>query len=742
MRRLFAVTALLLLLSGCSGSLDPASSSGNGPSSQQDGRPDDSLQDASDPVDCDTAPYIATADRSQRVAKSTTPLEIYVLTGDTVTVDSVASTGTQGKLASALSAKGYNTQADLERIGKLVINAGTLSGKDSAIFYNAKDGTGMKNLQELEVVGTANFLGNGTNPCYFPDRFPNEDQSGCSLEGAPTSNAASDVQMGVIPKAMFASHPSLRRVTIANATQVASQAFSLIPTLQYVNLPKVEILQSQAFAMEKFSDTSQLTEIDLPKLKTSWERTFYYNVSLNKLVLGETPPYFSRPASKEGLWFSYATQVEIYVPSKASYDVSYLNQAYISEIDLSSFPAHASNGDVIVIPPAIKAYQDACFKSLRVEYPETAQYNGDYKYSLQLYSFNSALNRAIKDGANGSGALADGSPGWGVTNGSQINTLDAMKWAKVNGFNQVDVAFYYLPGYSNTDMPPLNAAAGCIPNNAANKPGDCVTQDTIRARIDELRQWSQSIGIDISGSGIQNSFSDSLEKRRDIDLDRSKFYLEMTARLGAPMMRIFTGPPPVQISRVSWKDLMDNQIIPLVKKLAQHGIDNNLRDKHGNYVIVGVQNHGDMLSTANQVLYFYSQMKDASGKPYPNVRMINDTGYYRPFNSIDSSQTNWYDEIATAGPVSVSLQIKKKPGGAETSTMMDLPRLFAGVRGKGFGSFQTPSYQYNTVQIEVLWAPGDEDNPENISDKNDVMNGYYDKVMEYTRSVWAAGGKR
>jgi hypothetical protein len=225
-------------------------------------------------------------------------------------------------------------------------------------------------------------------------------------------------------------------------------------------------------------------------------------------------------------------------------------------------------------------------------------------------------------------------------------------------------------------------------------------------------------------------------------MERSKFYLEMTARLGAPMMRIFTGPPPVQISRVSWKDMMDNQIIPLVKELAQYGIDHNLRDKHGNYVIIGVQNHGDMLSTANQVLYFYSQLKDAFGQQYPNVRMIDDTGYYRPFNSIDSSQTNWYDEIATASPVSVSLQAKKKPGGAETSTMMDLPRLFAGVRGKGFGAFQTPSYQYNTVQIEVLWAPGDEDNPENISDKNKVMGAYSDRVMEYTHSVWAAGGKK
>ncbi len=658
----------------------------------------------------------------------------YVLTGDTVTVDSVASTGTQGKLAAALTAKGYGTQADLERIGKLVINAGTLSGKDSAVFYSAKDGTGMKNLQELEVVGTANFLGNGTNPCYFPDLFPGQDQSGCSLEGTPTSNAASDVQLGVIPKAMFASHPSLRRVTIANATQVASQAFSLIPTLQYVDLPNVEILQSQAFAMEKFSNTSQLSEIHLPKLKTSWERTFYYNVSLNKLVLGDTPPYFSRPASKEGLWFSYATQVEIYVPSKASYDANYLNKAYISEVDFSSFPAHASSGDVIVTPPAINAYQDGCFQSLRAKYPGSGLYGGSYKYSLQLYSFNSALNRAIKDGTTSS-TLADGSPGWGMTNGNQINTLDAMEWAKINGFDQVDIAFYYLPGYSNTDMPPLAAAAGC-------KPGECVSQDTIRARIDELKQWGQTIGIDISGTGIQNSFSDSLEKRRDLDLERSKFYLEMTARLGAPMMRIFTGPPPVQISRISWKDLMDTQIIPLVKELAQYGIDHNLRDKHGNYVIIGVQNHGDMLSTANQVLYFYSRMNDASGRQYPNVRMINDTGYYRPFNSIDSSQTNWYDEIATASPVSVSLQVKKKPGGAETSTMMDLPRLFAGVRGKGFGSFQTPSYQYNTVQIEVLWAPGDEDNPENVSDKNNVTSAYYDRVMEYTRSVWAAGGKR
>ncbi|HEY6408944.1 MAG TPA: hypothetical protein VIY29_15905, partial [Ktedonobacteraceae bacterium] len=471
--------------------------------------------------------------------------------------------------------------------------------------------------------------------------------------------------------------------------------------------------------------------------------TFYYNVSLNKLVLGDKPPYFSRPSSKEGLWFSYATQVEIYLPSKASYEANYLNDAYISEVDFSSFPAHATNGDVMDTPPPTNAYQDGCFRSLRAQYPGSGQYNGDYKYSLQLYSFNSALNRAIKDGTNASSALADGSPGWGVTNGSQINTHDAMKWAKDNGFDQVDVALYYLPGYSNTDLPPLTPASTCKPGDTVNnKPADCITQDTIRARIDELKQRGKDLGIDISGTGIQNSFSDSLQKRRDLDLERSKFYLEMTARLGAPMMRIFTGPPPVQISRVTWKDMMDNQIIPLVKQLAQYGVDHNLRDKRGNYVIIGVQNHGDMLSTANQVLYFYSQLKDASGKQYTNGKMIDDTGYYRPFNSVDSSQTNWYDEIATASPVSVSLQVKKKPGGAETSTMMDLPQLIAGVRSKGFGSFQTSNYQYNTVQIEVLWAPGDEDDPENIKDQSLIMNAYYNQVMQYTRATWAAGGKR
>ncbi|UXU85829.1 hypothetical protein [Burkholderia sp. S-53] len=727
-QRLPRLFVLLVLLSGCHGMESPPSISNEGDR---------------DLLSCDAPPDTATAPNSQRVAKSFVPAQPYVLTGDTVILDnSGTSTGTQGKLATALAQHGYSTQADFERIGKLVIRNGTLSSKDSPVFYDARSGSGMKNLQELEVVGTANFVGNGTRSCYFPDLFPNEDQSGCSLEGAPVSNAASDAEAGVIPKNMFQGHPSLRRITIQNAKQVASSAFSLIPTLQYVNLPDVEILQSQSFAMEKFSDNSQLKEVHLPRLKTSWERTFYYNVNLNKLVLGERPPYFSSPSSKEGLWFSYATQVEIYVPSKASYDAYYLNSAYISQVDFSGFPAHASNGDSITTPPAANAYQDKCFNHLRTQYPGSEQYDGNYKYSLQLYSFNSALNRAINDGKTATGALSDGSPGWGVTNGNQINTYDAMTWAKNKGFDQVDIAFYYLPGYSNTDMPPLNLAASCRPGNLANKPGDCVTQDTIRARIDQLRHWSNAIGIDISGTGIQNSFSDSLKARRDLDLERSKFYLEMTARLGAPMMRIFTGPPPVQISRVSWKDIMDSQVIPMARELAQYGIDRNLRDKHGNYVMISVQNHGDMLSTANQVLYFYSQMKDSSGKQYPNVRMINDTGYYRPFNSIDSSQTNWYDEIATASPVGASLQIKKKPGGAETSTMMDLPRLFAGVRSKGFGSFQTPNYQYNTVQIEVLWAPGDADNPENISDKTKVMGAYYDRVMEYTRAVWASGGKQ
>lgn len=79
---------------------------------------------------------------------------------------------------------------------------------------------------------------------------------------------------------------------------------------------------------------------------------------------------------------------------------------------------------------------------------------------------------------------------------------------------------------------------------------------------------------------------------------------------------------------------------------------------------LGIQNHGDMLATGNQVLYI---MDYFLSNGCTNIGVVNDTGYYREFGEISYPDADWcYREIERVLPVSSNFQLKKKARGAES----------------------------------------------------------------------------
>lgn len=110
--------------------------------------------------------------------------------------------------------------------------------------------------------------------------------------------------------------------------------------------------------------------------------------------------------------------------------------------------------------------------------------------------------------------------------------------------------FVRLPGYTNIGMPNAD------------------TQKKIELCVRYLRLVLDDLDLAISGTGMQNSFSDATASRVETDIQRIKFYLEMGEILEAPCMRIFTGTAPVDIRRKGWKTIMDERIIPVIKEAA------------------------------------------------------------------------------------------------------------------------------------------------------------------------------
>ncbi len=144
-------------------------------------------------------------------------------------------------------------------------------------------------------------------------------------------------------------------------------------------------------------------------------------------------------------------------------------------------------------------------------------------------------------------------------------TLDELlDFCAINNFDAVDLTGYYFPGYPN--VPP---------------------DDYIYA----LKRKAFLLGLDISGTGVRNDFSNADENKRKEDITLVKKWIEVAQKLGAPVIRIFSGSqiPP----GYSWEQVM-TWMIKDINECVAYG------RQHG--VIVAIQNHNDFIKTADQAI--------------------------------------------------------------------------------------------------------------------------------------------
>ncbi|NOV03690.1 leucine-rich repeat protein [Paenibacillus planticolens] len=549
---------------------------------------------------------------------------------------------TTKSLKSAIDSSNFKG-TDYGDIKVLTIKAGILDPADCTFIA-----TSLKKLEELYIIGTSNFA-NGT-----------------------------------IPKNAFEGNRFLKKVKADNVTTIGVKAFNLFESLNEVDFPNVTTISSQAFAQTKGSSASKLTTTRFPKLQVIEQRAFYFCVNLTDLYLGSVPPMLTVPEGKQGLWFNFVTNMTIHVPSLAVYN-EYIKLENSDQIDWSAMTFVADNGDALPVITPAAPYIDADYDYLRENHP-VPYYNGDYKLSLNMYTFNMNLNSWLQ----------------GRTSPIPMTTLDAIQWAHDHGFDAVDVTCYYIPGYSNTAMP--------TPEQ----------QVAIHAYAKQIKDFAGNLGIAISGTGIQNNFADPNQARRDLDIERIKFWTQIASEMGAPVIRVFSGPPPVDITRTGWAAITHDRIVPAIQQIADFAAANYPT------VQIGLQNHGDMLATANQVLQTVKWINR------PNVGVVNDTGYYRDFMNTDATQYDWYKDISLILPYSNNFQVKKKPGGAETTELMDLNKLFGIIRNSPYRGY---------IPVELLWLPNDDGYPGKLEtppyDETSAFLASMRKAMQDTKKTVA-----
>lgn len=190
--------------------------------------------------------------------------------------------------------------------------------------------------------------------------------------------------------------------------------------------------------------------------------------------------------------------------------------------------------------------------------------------------------------------------------------------------------------------------------------------------INEFKRRSFLLGLDISGTGIRNDFATADKVKRDADVALAKRWIEAAAEMGAPVLRVFAG---VQPKGHSW-DETAVWMSDALAQCAEHG------EKYG--VMVGVQNHGDMLQSADDVLRILSMVKSDW------LGTIVDTGFFLTPDP--------YADIARVIPHAVNWQVKELLSDRKGGNI-DMTRLVRIIRQSNYRGY---------VPIETLPTPGKE----------------------------------
>jgi sugar phosphate isomerase/epimerase len=157
-------------------------------------------------------------------------------------------------------------------------------------------------------------------------------------------------------------------------------------------------------------------------------------------------------------------------------------------------------------------------------------------------------------------------------------------------------------------------------------------------------------GVQLSGTGVRNDFAvpDAAARKRDIQM--VKDWIEVASKLGAPVIRVFSGrarPEGYTFDQaLEW-------MIPAFQECAEYG------KQHG--VILGLQQHNDFLKTADETIRVIEAVKS------PWFGDILDVGSLRTNDP--------YQEIEKLVPYAVSWQIKEKVGYGTKEVNTDLPRI-------------------------------------------------------------------
>jgi sugar phosphate isomerase/epimerase len=186
-----------------------------------------------------------------------------------------------------------------------------------------------------------------------------------------------------------------------------------------------------------------------------------------------------------------------------------------------------------------------------------------------------------------------------------------------------------------------------------------------RAYLNDLKRRCHVNGLDVSGGAIRNNFTLPPGPELEKWFSHLDMWLDHYAALGAPVIRVFAGVPPRDVSEEQGIQNAIGNLRRACEMAATRG------------VILGLENH-DYLTHVDRML--------------PIVKAVDSPWFGVNLDSGNVDRADIYTELGKIVPFALNVQLKVEAG-PEPKVRTDVPRMVKLLRDAGYRGYVVLEYE-------------------------------------------------
>lgn len=183
-----------------------------------------------------------------------------------------------------------------------------------------------------------------------------------------------------------------------------------------------------------------------------------------------------------------------------------------------------------------------------------------------------------------------------------------------------------------------------------------------------LKERTFRLGLDISGTAIGNNFCVADPEERERQLQMTRDWIDYSAILGAPVIRIFAGTTPAGDTEEAARERCLACLHDALDYAASKG------------VCLALENHGGITATSEQLLKI---VEGVAPSPWFGIN----------FDSGNFHTDDPYADLARIAPYAINAQIKVEMSNAGKQEPTDMPRVVDILKAAGYRGYVTLEYE-------------------------------------------------